>query len=105
MLKVHGVAIEMLGELRPVIVQVERKDIDLARQLRRAASSIALNMEEGSGSSGGIRRARYRTAYGSARETRACLEVAKALGYVGEIQGGLRGRLNILCVALWKLAA
>jgi len=38
--------------------------------------SVALNLEEGSGSCGGTRNARYRTALGSARETGACIDVA-----------------------------
>ncbi len=39
------------------------------------------------GSSGGIRRERYRTALGSAREVMACIEVARAFGYVGQVEG------------------
>src|ERR1035438_1275996 len=45
-------------------------------------SSVPLNIAEASGSAGGTRNVRYRTALGSARETGACLDVAMALGYV-----------------------
>jgi four helix bundle protein len=50
--------------------------------MRRAGSSVILNLAEGSGSSGGTRRARYRNALGSARELRACIDVAVAWRYV-----------------------
>jgi four helix bundle protein len=50
--------------------------------MRRAASSVVLNIAEGSGSSGGTRRERYRNALGSAREVVACIEVARAWQYV-----------------------
>jgi four helix bundle protein len=94
MLRVYDVMIEVLKGLRPVLVQIERHDRDLGSQLRRAAASVALNMAEGSGSSGGNRNARYRTALGSAVETGACLDVAVALGYVERVDGELRGRLQ-----------
>jgi len=50
--------------------------------MRRALSSVALNVAEGMGSAGGNRRARYQTALGSMRETMACVDVGVALGYV-----------------------
>src|SRR5579859_1149368 len=81
MLRIYEVMIGVLRELRPILVQIEARDGDLARQLRRAASSVALNIAEGSGSSGGTRRERYRNALGSAREVSACLDTAEALGY------------------------
>ena len=80
MLRIYTTVIEVIGMLRPVIAQIESHDRDLARQLRRAAASVALNVSEGSGCSGGTRRERYRNALGSARETGACLDVAIACG-------------------------
>src|SRR5580704_16344448 len=94
MLKVYSVMLRVLGRLRAVLTQIERHDKDLGNQLRRAASSVALNIAEGSGSHGGTRLARYRTALGSARETGACLEVAVALGYVESVEEELHGQLD-----------
>ena len=49
--------------------------------MRRAVASIALNISEAYGVSGGNRRVRVETALGSAVETLTALRVAEALGY------------------------
>jgi len=104
MLRIYGTILELLRMLRPIIREIERRDPDLARQTRRAATSIALNTAEGSGSQGRLRRARYFNALGSANETRACVEVAAALGYIGEIDAPVRARLNQVIGTLVRLA-
>ena len=89
MLRIYDVMIRVIAELKNVMPAIETCDRDLARQLRKAASSVALNIAEGSGSSGGTRRERYRNALGSAREVGACLDVADAFGY-GVVDEGVR---------------
>jgi four helix bundle protein len=102
MLRIYSTVIEVLRALRPVIDDIEKNDRDLARQLRRASASVALNMQEGGGSHGGTRLERYRNALGSARETGACLDVAMALGYVRGIDEGLLDRLDHIRAVLVK---
>ncbi len=63
-----------------------------------------MNIAEGSGSHGGTKLARYRTALGSARETVACLDVATALGYVEGVEGQVAARLHEVQAMLVALA-
>ena len=78
----YDLSLQLVEALAPVIGHIERRDKDLARQLRRAASSVSLNLAEGNHSDPGNRRARFFTAAGSAKETQAALHVAIAWGYV-----------------------
>jgi four helix bundle protein len=105
MLKAYPLMMSVLRRLRPVLVQIEKHDRDLGNQLRRASASVALNLQEGSGSKGGVRNARYRTALGSARETGACLDVAEALGYVEGVDGALLQELDQVRAILARVTA
>ena len=102
-LKIYPFIIETLRLLSPVMREIGRVDIDLARQMRRAAASIALNTSEACGNSGGNRRLRFHTALGSAKETRSCLDVADALGYVA-IDTELVDRLDRIAATLFRLS-
>jgi four helix bundle protein len=104
MLRIHDVMLEVIVTMRPVVGAVERCDRDLGSQLRRAASSV-LNVAEGSGSAGGNRLQRYRTALGSARETWACLQVAQAAGYVGSLPPSLPALMNRVIGTLVRVTA
>jgi hypothetical protein len=46
MLRIYDTMVGVLRGLRPVVAAIEVCDRDLARQLRRAASSVALNVAE-----------------------------------------------------------
>jgi four helix bundle protein len=61
---------------------VARRDRDLGSQVRRAASSVALNLAEGFGSAAGNSRLRFESARGSLYEAEAGIRVAIAWGYV-----------------------
>lgn len=74
--------ITIIGQARPLIEAIGRKDRELESQLRRALGSIALNVAEGFGAHAGNARLRFRTALGSLYESQAALQVAAAWGYV-----------------------
>ena len=78
------VSLEVIASLCGVITRVQRGDGDLARQLRRAASSIALNVSEGERRRGKDRLHLFRIAAGSAKEVQTALKVARAWGYVDD---------------------
>jgi four helix bundle protein len=94
MLKIYPVILELLRELKPRLEQVERNDADLARQMRRAMNSCALNTGEGMYSRGRNRKVRYHTALGSAREVLSVLEVADAMGYLPAVDQEMRKSLR-----------
>jgi four helix bundle protein len=100
------VALEAISVLAPVVAKIQRFDRDLADQLRRALSSIALNTAEGNRSQGGNRVARFSTAAGSTSESRAALRVAMAWGYVAtcEVEAG-EARLDRVAAMLHRLGA
>ena len=83
---------------------IAQHDADLARQLRRAATSIPLNVAEGSGVAGGNRRLRYATALGSARETMACFDVAVAMDYLAPLGFESMDRLDKVIATLVKVS-
>jgi four helix bundle protein len=75
-------AVQVISLARPVVEAVARRDRDLASQLRRALSSVPLNLAEGLGTQAGNARLRFETARGSLCEARAAVRVAVAWGYV-----------------------
>jgi len=79
--------------LRPLLDPINRRDPDLCRQMRRAASSVAMCLDEGSQRTGRDRFHLYRVAAGSAAEVRTAL----ALATTWATSPSLRRRLPTRC--------
>src|SRR5690349_8922300 len=71
---------EALEELP--LAAIAQRSRALAEQLERAATSVALNLEESNGVTGGNRRVHRERARGSLYESKGALRCAIALGYV-----------------------
>jgi four helix bundle protein len=76
--QVEELSLELIEALVPLMPRIKQRDKTLEDQLRRAASSIGLNIAEAQFSDPGNRRARLFTAAGSAGETRHALRQAVA---------------------------
>ena len=104
MLHIYDDTLQHLRDLRGPLASIQRQDRDLARQTRRAAASVLLNLAEGAGLRGGHARERFGTSLGSAMEVRACLDAAEALGYFDGLGQREADRLDKIIATLWRLA-
>ena len=103
MLRVTRRWLAVMRKLVPVMAEIAKADGGLGDQVRRAAASVALNQAEGYGSHKGNRLARWKTAFGSLRETQMALEVAVALGYIAPLEGELADELDRVAAESWLL--
>ena len=95
---------DLIAELAGPVAAIARSDADLARQLRRAASSIALNLAEGRQRAGRDGAHLYRVAAGSAAEVTAALDVAVAWRYLdADTRARLDAPLDRVRAMLWRL--
>jgi four helix bundle protein len=74
--------LQVIALARQLVEGIARRDRDLASQVRRAFSSVALNVAEAGGAATGNARLRFESALGSLYEARAGLRVAVAWGFV-----------------------
>ncbi len=75
-------SLDLLRTLVPLLQKMQGIDSDLAKQMRHAAQSIPLNIQEANRRKGRDRTNRFRCSLGSAAEVMACLDVGVALGYL-----------------------
>ena len=102
-LLIYPVTLEVVRGVRPLIQQIKREDPNLADQLRRAVTSVPLNVSEGSYSQGRNCRARFFNALASAGEVRACLDVGEAMEYFETVNPALRDSLDHVIATVYRL--
>jgi four helix bundle protein len=104
--QVHDVAVQMNAAVARVYAKVRVVDAGLADQLKRAAQSVPLNIDEGSRRAGRDRLHLWRIAAGSAAEVRSALEVAAAWGYIdGDAAKAVDALADRVVAMLFKLGA
>ena len=103
MLRIYETSLQVIRALRPTVDTIARRDTDLARQMRRAMASVTLNIAEGSYARGRNRQSLYQVALGSAKETRACLDVASSFGYLERVDERVLADLGSICAVLYSL--
>ena len=97
-------ALDLVRCLRVAVEQIAQHDRSLADQIRRATSSISLNIAEGRRRNGKDRLHLWRVAAGSADETRAALLVADGWGYLAaEHVATALDLLDQLLAMLWRM--
>ena len=115
-LQVLEVTIELIAKLRKPLEQLRasvpwggmrgENTSDLYRQIRRAASSVALNLGEARKRISRDRVQRFRIAAGSAEEVRTGLRVAQAWGDLsGDEIGEAFVLLDRVLAMLWRLTS
>jgi len=98
------VALQLVRSLRVPMEVVARRDPALVDQLRRAGSSVPLNIGEGRRRAGRDRLHHYRVAAGSADEVAAALRTAEAWGYLAaEAIAEPLSLCDRLLAMLWRL--
>ena len=102
--QLEELSLELIDALVPLMPRIKSRDKTLEDQLRRAASSVGLNVAEAACSDPGNKRARFHTAAGSARETQHALRQAIAWGRVrtGDAAPALALTRRIIAI-LWSM--
>lgn len=94
------VALQLIVAVRPLIPAIAKHDPDLAKQLRKACTSVPSCFSEGAQRRGRDRQHLYRVSGGSAAEVHTQLAIAVAWGYVGQSAVSPAQQLADRCVAL-----
>ena len=95
---------QAIRALRGPVRALASRDPDLARQIKRAGSSIPMNIAEGRRRVGRDRKHHWRVAAGSAAEVRAALRTAIAWGDLDEDSADEAfALLDRVIAMLWKM--
>ena len=103
-LRIYSRILELVSWVLPYERKIRRHDRNLAEQLKRAMTSVPLNVAEGYYSRGGNQAAHYHVALGSAGESLACLQVAEARRYIASVEPNVLSRFDEVIGTLAKLS-
>jgi len=104
MLEIYPVILSFVADAAELTPRIAHQDPDLARQLRRAASSVALNASEAMYARGRSRTACFNTALREMRECYAALEIAVLLRYLPPLPAELEDRIQRVIGTLYRLS-
>jgi four helix bundle protein len=104
MLDIYPVILTFIEDVQPLLGKIAHHDPDLARQLRRASTSVALNVAEAWVARGRSRTACYNIALREMRESHTSLEVSFRLRYLPPLSSELEGRAQRIIRTLYKLS-
>ncbi len=104
MLRIYPVILSFVGDVAGLVEQIARHDPDLAKQLRRASSSVVLNTAEGMHARGRSRTHCYNIALREMRESYAALEVAVLLRYIQPLESAFEERIRRVIGTLVRLS-
>ena len=77
-------SLEVMQQIAPVEDRIRRGNLELAKQLKRAAESVSLNLAEGRLRQDGDQRRHYQMAAGSASELTCALRIARIRRYISD---------------------
>jgi len=104
MLNIYPVILSFVADVAELTPRIAHQDPDLARQLRRASSSVALNCAEAMYARGRSRTACFNTALREMRESYAALEVSVLLHYLPPLRAEFDDRIQRIIGTLYRLS-
>ena len=104
MLIIYPIILSFVEDIALLTPRIAHHDPDLARQLRRSASSVALNCSEAMYARGRSRTACFNISLREMRESYAALEVSVRLRYLPPLDAALEDRIQRIIGTLYRLS-
>jgi four helix bundle protein len=103
-LDVYCLSLKLARQVSELLPRLQRFDRDLATQLRKATTSVPLNIAEGLRRTGRDRGHLLSVALGSASEVQAVIDVGTAMGVFDAEHGAdLEQTIDRVCAMLYRL--
>ena len=102
MLVIYSVILSFVEDVAALTPRIAHHDPDLARQLRRASSSVVLNCSEAMYARGRSRTHCFNIALREMRESYAALEVSVRLRYLPPLEEKLEDRIQRILGTLYR---